>query len=224
MKKRVLCYGDSNTFGYVPAGNGRRYAANVRWPGILQAKLKDTHEIIEEGCSGRTVYGDSPGEPWKNGMAYLRCSLHTHKPIDTVILMLGTNDLKNIFRKQAEDIAGGLAEMVSDIQEFMTLKQGFVPDIILTAPPFLNDDVAEGCFGNEFDEESVRQSRRLPALVREAADTHGCIFLDASLFAEVSAKDGIHLSPAGHASLADHLYTILIQDTSPARSEAFFVE
>lgn len=91
--KTVLCYGDSNTYGYNPV-NGLRYPQDVRWPGKLQSLLGNGYQIIEEGCNGRTTVFDDPLEGWKNGLDYLRPCLNSHKPVDIVILMLGSNDLK----------------------------------------------------------------------------------------------------------------------------------
>ena len=105
MRYRILCYGDSNTFGYIPAGYGQRYDARTRWTKRLESMLGNHFEIIEEGCSGRTTDIDAPGEPWKNGMFTLRTSLSSHKPLDMIILMLGTNDLKTDFHKNEYAIA-----------------------------------------------------------------------------------------------------------------------
>ena len=94
--KTILCYGDSNTYGYNPS-NGFRYPENVRWTGRLQSALGEGYKIIEEGCNGRTTIFDDPLEGWKNGLGYLRPCLNSHKPVDIVIMMLGSNDLKETF-------------------------------------------------------------------------------------------------------------------------------
>ena len=94
--KTVLCYGDSNTWGYI-GGTGERFAPEVRWPGVLQAALGGAYRVIEEGLNGRTTVFDDSIEEGRNGETYLRPCLQTHAPIDLVILMLGTNDLKRRF-------------------------------------------------------------------------------------------------------------------------------
>ena len=98
--KTILCYGDSNTYGYDPS-NGFRYPKNVRWTGVLADLLGPEFTVIEEGCNGRTTVFDDPLEGWKNGLDYLKPCLNSHKPIDLVILMLGSNDLKDIFHASA---------------------------------------------------------------------------------------------------------------------------
>ena len=109
--KTILCYGDSNTWGYDPA-NQTRYPRDVRWPGVLRNGLGDGYIVIEEGLNGRTTVWDDPIELDKNGATYLRPCIQTHKPLDFVIIMLGTNDLKTRFSLPAYDIASGAGVLV----------------------------------------------------------------------------------------------------------------
>ena len=102
----ILCYGDSNTYGYNPV-NGLRYPKDVRWTGVLQKLLGEQYAVIEEGCNGRTTVFEDIAEPWKAGLGYLKPCLNTHKPIDFVIMMLGSNDLKRMFHASAKEIADG---------------------------------------------------------------------------------------------------------------------
>ena len=129
MSKTVLCYGDSNTYGYIPE-TGMRYPKEIRYPGKLQLLLGDDYLVIEEGCNGRTTIHDDPEDGWKNGLDYLKPCLNSHKPVDIVILMLGSNDLKDTFHLSAEEIAHGAGVLVDVIKEFTELKQGYIPKII----------------------------------------------------------------------------------------------
>ena len=79
--------------GYTP-GSGERHAPDVRWTGVLRRRLGEGWEVLEEGMNGRTTVFDNPMSPGRNGSAYLLTCLETHKPLDLVILMLGTNDLR----------------------------------------------------------------------------------------------------------------------------------
>ena len=94
--RRILCFGDSNTWGYDPA-TGERFDEQTRWTGVLQAALGGDYTVIEEGLNGRTTVWDDPIEGHKNGHEYLVPCLETHRPLDLVVLMLGTNDLKRRF-------------------------------------------------------------------------------------------------------------------------------
>ena len=105
-KRRILCFGDSNTWGYNPETGGR-YSPDVRWTRLLGKILGDEYEIIEEGQNGRTITMDDNAEGGhKNGLAYLIPCLETHLPLNDIIIMLGTNDLKNRFQFDAMSIAG----------------------------------------------------------------------------------------------------------------------
>ena len=104
--KTILCYGDSNTWGYNPSMGGR-YARDERWPGVLRKELGEGYLVIEEGLNGRTTVWDDPIEGYKNGKTYLVPCLETHKPLDLVIILLGTNDLKMRFSVSALIQAAG---------------------------------------------------------------------------------------------------------------------
>ena len=141
----ILCYGDSNTYGYNPV-NGLRYPKDVRWTGVLQKLLGEQYAVIEEGCNGRTTVFEDIAEPWKAGLGYLKPCLNTHKPIDFVIMMLGSNDLKRMFHASAKEIADGAEQLVSIIKEFTKEKQGFMPKVILVSPPEIGADIATSEF------------------------------------------------------------------------------
>lgn len=206
--KTVLCYGDSNTYGYVPE-TGMRYPKDVRYPGRLQILLGDEYSVIEEGCNGRTTIYDDPIDGWKNGLDYLRPCLNSHKPVDIVILMLGSNDLKATFHLTAEKIAAGAGRLVDVITEFTKEKQGFVPKTVLVSPPHIGNGIRTSPFYGAFFEEAVDESKKFSACYKEVSDKKGCIFFDAAKFIEPSMTDSLHLTPEGHAVLAERLYEIV---------------
>ena len=154
----VLCYGDSNTYGYVPE-TGMRYPKNVRYPGRLQMLVGDDYSVIEEGCNGRTTIYDDPVDGWKNGRVYLKPCLNSHKPVDIVILMLGSNDLKATFHLTAEEIAEGAAKLVDVIRSFTEEKQGFIPKIILVSPPQIGKGIRTSPFYGAFYEDAIERSK-----------------------------------------------------------------
>lgn len=202
--KTVLCYGDSNTYGYNPS-DGFRYPENVRWTGRLQKLLGDDYRVIEEGCNGRTTVFDDPIEGWKNGLIYLRPCLNSHKPVDIVIMMLGSNDLKESFHASPKDIADGAETLVKDIIDFTGSKQGFVPVIILVAPPEIGEGIATSAFYGHFYENAIERSKQLPGLYKQVAEKNGCVFVNAAEYIKPSKVDSLHLSPEGHAKLAEVL-------------------
>lgn len=204
----ILCYGDSNTHGYNPV-NGMRYPEDVRWTGRLQMLLGDGYRVIEEGCNGRTTVFDDPIEGWKNGLSYLRPCLNTHKPVDIVILMLGSNDLKEIFHATAEEIANGAGTLVNVIQEFTTEKQGFAPKIILVSPPEIGEDIVHSPFYGSFYENAIGRSKEFPKWYQKVAEDYRCIFFNAAKYVEPSKEDSLHLSPEAHKKLAEELGRVI---------------
>ena len=209
--KTVLCYGDSNTYGFDPR-NGLRYPSDIRWTGRLQQLLGQDFKVIEEGCNGRTTAFDDPTEPWKNGLPYLRPCLNTHKPIDIVILMLGTNDLKNCFNVSVKEIAEGAGKLVDVIKEFTADKQGFIPKIILVSPPEIGEGIKSSPFSEKYDEDAIESSRSFPEYYKKIAEDKDCIFLKASDYAEPSREDSLHLAPEGHEALAEALYKTIFSN------------
>ena len=140
--RHILCYGDSNTWGYTP-GTGERHAPDVRWTGVLRRLLGEGWEVLEEGMNGRTTVFDNPMSPGRNGSAYLLTCLETHKPLDLVILMLGTNDLRFT---DAWGAAEGAAALVKSIRLYNHMEESThifpgKPRILLIAPILAHADL-----------------------------------------------------------------------------------
>ncbi len=206
--KTVLCYGDSNTYGYVP-GYGTRYPSDVRWTGRLQTLLGHDYTIIEEGCNGRTTIFDDPVDGWKNGLDYLRPCLNSHKPVDIVIMMLGSNDLKETFHNEAKDVADGAEKLVRVIQSFTEEKQDHAAKIILVSPAEIGEGIADSDFYGAFLEDSVERSRQFAGYYKEVAERNGCVYLNAAEYVKPSKTDSLHFTPEGHAALAGKLAEII---------------
>jgi lysophospholipase L1-like esterase len=194
--KTVLCYGDSNTWGYDPSTQGR-YPRQVRWPGVLRRELGEGYLVIEEGLNGRTTVWDDPIEGYKNGRSYLIPCLETHKPIDLVVILLGTNDLKMRFSVSAFDIANGAGVLVDVVQKSAAGPGDRAPQVLLLAPPPVSrlSDFAEMFEG------AAPKSRRFAAHYRRVAEERGCAVLDTSEWIVSSDLDGIHLEESEHAKL-----------------------
>ena len=160
--KTILCYGDSNTYGYNPVTGGR-WPEDIRWTGRLQQLLGDEYKVIEEGCNGRTTMYKAPGEGWKSGLEYLKPCLNSHKPVDAVVMMLGTNDLKMDFGLCTEEIAAGAERLVKEICDSAAEKQKFCPKIILMSPPEIGENISKLTFGDHFDDSAITRSKEFPA-------------------------------------------------------------
>ena len=199
--KSVVCFGDSNTYGYDPS-TGDRYPESVRWTSLLQKILGDEYKVIEEGLNGRTTVFEDPNDDWKKGVDYIKGILCTHRPVDYLVIMLGTNDMKSIFNATVEDIAAGLKEIVKKAESVMEIKQGFVPKILIVSPPEISEDILTGPFQGSFDQLAIEKSKQLAYQYKQVADRFGCSFLDAKLYIRPSKEDGLHLDSEGHAGLA----------------------
>jgi len=207
--KTILCYGDSNTYGYNPT-DGLRYPDNVRWTGRLQMLLGSDYKVIEEGCNGRTTVFDDPIDPWKNGMPYLKPCLNTHKPIDIVILMLGSNDLKDVYHASAEQIADGAGQLVDIIKDFTLEKQGFQPKIILVSPTEIGDGIITSPFSAKYKSDAIDRSKELAKYFKGIAESKGCCFINAADFVDPSPDDSLHWTAYGHRDFAMKLKDVVI--------------
>ena len=185
--KSVLCYGDSNTWGFCPQTEGR-YGHNERWTRVLQRLLGDEYWVIEEGLNGRTTVHDDPVEGHKSGLAYLVPCLESHKPLDVVVLLLGTNDLKARFAQSARDIGRAIERLVRVVQYSETGPNGSAPRVLLLAPPPLATLTG---FAQTFVG-APEKSRGLASEYRGVAEARGCDFLDTGTVIVSSEADGIH--------------------------------
>jgi lysophospholipase L1-like esterase len=194
----IVCYGDSNTHGVHPVTR-ERFARDVRWPGVLAADVADLAVVIEEGLNGRTTLWDDPFMDGRNGQHYLLPCLRSHEPVDLVVLMLGTNDLKTIFGRYAHEIALGAGTLAEMALGSGAGPGGTAPAVLLVAPPRLGEltDRSElWGFGD-----ARPKSEALSRLYRNAAELKGVAFLDAAAIVEADPADGVHLGEDAHAAL-----------------------
>jgi lysophospholipase L1-like esterase len=195
--KTVLCFGDSNTWGYVPGTDGERFPPDVRWPGRLAAALGDEWDVIAEGLSGRTATMDSPVADGRNGLTYLMPCLHSHMPLDVVVIYLGTNDTGDRYSLPAETVAGAVGRLVKVVRTSEAGPGGGAPEVLVVCPPPFGRLDPEGSFAN-----SGEKSRQLGRWFAEVCSELGCALIDLNGIAAYSDLDGIHLEADGHAAVA----------------------
>lgn len=212
MKKRIICFGDSNTWGFNPT-DGSRYDEYTRWPMVLQNLLGDEYQIIEEGQNGRTIANSDPWE-WgcKCGMDYILPMVESHKPFDLLIIMLGSNDLKAKFHLPAGDIAGSMQNLLMKTKNFLHYQCGIDPKILIVAPPYLGENLASSPFAPFFDVDSaIENSKRLAYWYELVAKQFECEFLDAATLCKAGEVDCLHLMPEGHKDLAEGIYRKILE-------------
>lgn len=182
----VLCYGDSNTYGWVPVAGGR-FPRDVRWPGVLASELGAGWHVIEEGLGGRTTIFDDPVLPGRNGKTYFEPCLLSHEPLDAIVVALGTNDLKVRFAASAADIAQGVALVAETAL-------AFTPKVLVLGLPRLGplDDRSDELAG------AHEKAERMRPHLREWATTTGFELLELHELVSFTDEDGFHLDAAGH--------------------------
>ena len=205
MKKRILCFGDSNTWGYDPRGG--RYDEETRWPMRLQKLLGEDFAVVEEGFNGRTCVYDDPIEGgYKSGAAYLPPCLMSHCPLDLVIIMLGTNDTKRRFGLTPMTIGEGMMQLIRLTKLYAADTQGDPPKVLIVAPPPIRDNLLKSRHGECFGEQAIEVSKGLAAEYARIAKLLRCEFFDAASWAEVSSIDAVHFTREGHLGLAEGLF------------------
>lgn len=200
-EKTLLCFGDSNTYGVVPLtdfDNVRRHPVDDRWPGVVAQRLGGHWQVEADGLPSRTTVHDDPVEgAHLNGLRVLPASLASRAPLSAVAIMLGTNDLKNRFSVNANDIAQSAGRLVDAVRASSTGPDGGAPRVLLIAPPPVKE---VGPIGEVFVGAGTK-SASLGQTFRALAEQKGVEFIDAGPVAESSDRDGIHLEADSHHNL-----------------------
>jgi lysophospholipase L1-like esterase len=219
--KRIMLYGDSNTWGWIPVKEGfpsTRYDEATRWPGIFRAGLGQDFEVIDEALSGRTTDVQDPTAvtitgAGLDGAAYLPAAIASHLPLDLVVIMLGTNDLKAMYNRSPLRIALGIGKLVDIVSQ---TKGGVgtnypVPKVLVLCPPPLGP-LSPQAFADMFAG-GLEKSKLLPPAFEAIARAAGAEFLDLGKLTATDGVDGIHLSANAHRAIgqgvADKVKTIL---------------
>ncbi|MDY8109399.1 SGNH/GDSL hydrolase family protein [Fulvimarina sp. 2208YS6-2-32] len=204
QRKSVLCFGDSLTWGWIPAVEGAptlRYPFEQRWTGAMARELGDAFDIIEEGLSARTTSADDPNDDRLNGSRYLPAALASHLPLDLVVMMLGTNDTKPFYNRTPYDIAYGMAKLVGQV---LSCAGGVgtpypAPKCLVVAPPPLNampHPYFQGMFGGAHE-----KSNALGKQYKDMANFMKVDFLDAGDVITTDGCDGIHFTARNNLEL-----------------------
>ena len=194
--KQILAFGDSNTWGLIP-GSGERYPEHIRWTGILRkAAASYGYRVLEDGVCGRTTVFQDSSRSGRRGLD----AIDRYREADSlsaVILMLGTNDCKTVFRASPEQIGCGLEQCLIRFERLIPPEK-----ILVVSPLLLGKDVWKPEKDPAFDKQSVRTCAALKDIYRKIAERRGCAFLAASDHAEACHVDEEHLNAEGHEHLA----------------------
>ncbi|MEK5256529.1 SGNH/GDSL hydrolase family protein [Paenibacillus sp. FSL F4-0125] len=202
MKRTIVCFGDSNTWGY-DAETDQRFKDEIRWTGLLDTELGDSYRVIEEGLPGRTSVSEDPLFEGLAGISYLYPCLMSHAPLDLVVIMLGTNDTKERFALTSYNIAQGIVRLALKAKGSGAGHAGKAPEVLVIAPPpigaeYIHTPIGKP-MGSNCSEKSMELSQHLAALLK-GTDIH---FMDSREYVSMNEIDYMHLDLQGHRNMAD---------------------
>ena len=203
--KEILCFGDSNTHGFIP-GCGQRYPREVRWSSRLEGLLGEGYHVVEEGMNGRTTAFEDALQPFRSALGYIVPCIKSHAPLDLIVIMLGTNDAKARYGVSAEEIGFGLRSLIAEIETFFrynAARAGSCPRLLIVSPvpmPATGGDP-------EFNDASLQKQAALAGVFRQVAAEMGCAFAAAEDWISPSllGEDFCHFSAQAHAVFAERI-------------------
>lgn len=210
--KTILAYGDSLTYGANPIPGGARHAYEDRWPTALERGLAGKARVIAEGLGGRTtVHDDWFASADRNGARVLPTLLESHSPLDLVIIMLGTNDIKPFHGRTAGEAGRGMARLTQIVRGHYAGRLQPTPEIILVAPP----PIIMGEWADMMDHfgphDAIATSVGFAREYQKRAAEQQVHFFDAGTVAKTDPADGIHLDPANTRAIGEGLVPLVTQ-------------
>jgi lysophospholipase L1-like esterase len=209
--KNILCYGDSNTWGWVPSSMGlKRYSFDNRWPGILQNLLGDGYKVFEEGLGARTTMFDDPriDFPLRNGAETLPNILESNLPLNFVIIMLGTTDTKEMLNLNVEDITNGMKKLIKIVKNMKILKNCSPAKILIIVPPIV---LEEADFASKLFKGATAKTQELVKSYENLAKEENVYYLNPTNEIKVDKIEGVHMDNTNHEKLAKLIANKLLE-------------
>ena len=195
--KKIICYGDSNTFGFNPK-DGSKYSESVRWTSVLQKNLGMEYEVVNEGMCNRTGFVNNPDGLVFSGSNHFSLFINKLKSVDYLILWIGTNDLMFQYNISLHTIENGLENLIN-------LALTKTKKIIIIPPVILSEKILEGNFGDRFNKTSIKKSKKIGTVYKKIAEVYKCKFFDVNKFVKPSDIDGLHYDESSHKIIAEKL-------------------
>ena len=194
--QKILCFGDSNTFGFNPL-NGSRYKQNERWSGILKQRLQSEYLVIEQGCNNRTAISDNSSIELTG---YKVIEKYLKDDFDTIILQIGINDMQFLYNCELNMFSEKFNDFINLIKSKSNAK------IVLLCPSVINECILKSSFALMFDQSSIEKSKKLPEIYGAIAKKTECELIDLNFVANVSKIDGLHYDIENHKIIAKKLF------------------
>ena len=203
--KKILCYGDSNTWGCSPM-DGSRFDENTRWPMVMSSILGGDFTVLEEGLNGRTVLNLSPDNYMLNGIECIDSLIEKHSPVDILIISLGLNDVFIFEEVTINEILNGIEKIINTVNNFQ-IQHGFnIPEIIIMAPPMFNSNVE----GAHFIELQINKLKEIPAAYKKLSTEKNYHFFNSPDYVTGSIIDGSHLDAGSHIFLGEKIAELIL--------------
>lgn len=204
--KKILCFGDSNTWGCSPV-DSTRYDEKTRWPMVMGSLLGDQYQIIEEGLNGRTVLNLSPVDKMANGIESIVSITEKNIPFDIAIINLGLNDVFISEEVTLREISDGVSEIIDIIRKIHNFAEFTEPEIVIMSPSGYNSGIEHF----SFIELQFNKLQRLPETYRNLSLKKNCRFFNASDYVTGSIIDGSHIDADSHILLGNKIAEFLLQ-------------
>ena len=202
--KKILCYGDSNTFGFIPE-NCKRYDKDSRWSGILSEILKENYQVIEEGMNNRTGFFKNPEGLKQSGGEYLSVFLQNHRNLDICIISLGTNDAQFFYNLDENSTKNGLQNLIDSVRE-VNIKT----NIIIVPPVKITENILHSGFSMMFNRESIDKINKVFPIFEQIAKENNCLYFDFNHITSPAQKDGLHYTKESHTIIANKLAEFIL--------------
>ena len=199
--RNIVCYGDSNTFGFNPK-DGSRFDEKTRWTSVLQSNLGAEYKVINEGMCNRTGFVDNSDGFLFSGVKHFSNFISKSENIDILILWIGTNDLMFQYQINSETVENGLKNLIE-------LSQTKAKRVIIIPSVILDESILKGFFRDRFDETSIQKSKEIVMIYKKLAKIYHCEYFDVNEFLKPSNIDGLHYDDASHKIIADKLSAII---------------
>ena len=209
--KRILIYGDSNSWGYLDDGNGERF--QYRWPIEMANYLSNIFsvDLIEECLPARTTNLSDPvlGSSF-NGELTLEAILLSHQPIDHVLIMLGTNDLKAQFDRNINDIVNAIIGLAKITRSTPAGRGGWfsdvAPDVRIICPLVIGKKANDPSWDRAVEWTGAYEKSLLLAYnLQKACNLAGINMIDGNEFGSSSENDPIHWDQKNHQRFGQKL-------------------
>lgn len=202
-RTKIICYGDSNTYGFRPTDGGR-YSKNIRWTGVLADILGDEYSVTEEGCNNRTGFLKCADGFIQSGKEYFPTCINNNSDLDILILALGTNDIQKFYNPTEQIINEGLSFYVNFTRQLnKNIKIIFIP------PVKLSENILDGYFAFQFNKISIARSEWIQDIYYRFANDNGIKLFDINKYVTPSKTDGLHFEPVSHKRIAEKLVEII---------------